>query len=202
MSSSESPTRGRPRVADASAVAALALRLFARDGYEATTMDQIAKAAGISRPTLFRLFPSKGEIVWDRYDEEAAELRATLDAAPAERRPLDLLCEVLPHLLRYPDADLDLLRTQVRIIAETPSVQAHAQARSAAWIAIIAEFVAGRSGLEPDDLLPKVVGQAVWSTGWTTLTHWAAGTDDRPDEALDLAFHALREGFSPESLAN
>jgi AcrR family transcriptional regulator len=200
MSTTEPPVRGRPRVAEAADVAAIALRMFAVEGYEATTMDDVARAAGISRPTLFRLFSSKGDIVWDRYEEEAGELRAELDRAPVDVAPLEWLCRILPRLLRYPDADLDLLRTQVRIIAETPSVQGRARERSSEWMGIIAAFVARRSGMSVDDLLPKVVAQAVWSTGWTTLTHWAAGTDARPDEALDLAFRALRSGFSPDMM--
>src|ERR1700709_2859726 len=72
---------GRPKAAVSSEVAAMALRMFSRDGYDETTMQAIAQAAGISRPTLFRYFPSKTDIVWDRYDEEADELRRSLAAA-------------------------------------------------------------------------------------------------------------------------
>lgn len=194
--------RGRPRAADASVVAAIALRMFDRDGYEATTMDDIAAAAGISRPTLFRYFPAKNDIVWDRYEAEATELRAELAAADLAREPLDVLCEVLPRLLHYADADLDLLRTQVRLIATVPDVQGHAGRRFADWTGIIAGFVASRSGAASDALLPTVVSQCVWAAGFTALTHWAAGVGERPDADLAEAFAALRSGFTVSALTS
>ena len=56
--------RGRPADVDPERVALLALRHFAADGYEATTMDDIAAIAGVGRRTLFRYFPSKPDLVW------------------------------------------------------------------------------------------------------------------------------------------
>ena len=176
-------------------VAAIGLRMFDRDGYEATTMDDIATAAGISRPTLFRYFSAKNDIVWDRYDAEATELRAALADSEPERDPLDVLCEILPALLQYGDADLDLLRIQVTLIATVPDVQGHARRRFAEWTGIMADFVAARTGDEPAGLLPSLVSQCVWAAGFTALSHWAAGTEPRPDEDLAAAFAALRSGF-------
>lgn len=193
--------RGRPRAAVASDVAAVGLRLFARNGYEATTMADVAAAAGISRPTLFRYFPAKNDIVWDRYDEEAIELRAALAAAPEDAEPLDVLCDLLPRVLRYADTELDLLRTQVTLISTVPDVQGHAQEKMSGWIEIMSDYIAGRSGAARDALLPKVVSQCVWSAGWSALTYWAASTQLRPDDSLRRAFGALRDGFSVHSLA-
>lgn len=184
MQGGSGPSRGRPRAAAASDVAAVGLRMFARDGYEATTIGDIAAASGISRPTIFSYFPAKSDIVWDRYDDEAAELREVLDAAPADAEPLAVLCDVLPRLLRYADTELDLLRTQVTLIATVPDVSGHAQQKLSEWVDIITAYVAARSGLPPDSLLPRVVGQCVWSAGWTALTYWAASDEPRPDEAL------------------
>ena len=46
-----------------------ALRLFRQQGYEATTVSQIAEAAEVSESTLFRYFPTKEDIVrWDEFD--------------------------------------------------------------------------------------------------------------------------------------
>jgi AcrR family transcriptional regulator len=172
--------------------------MFTRDGYDSTTMQSIADAAGISRPTLFRYFPSKSDIVWDRYDEEAVQLRATLKAAPNDAEPLGVLCGVLPSLLKYEDADFDLLRTQVVIIANESAMQASAHARSEGWIAIMASFVAERLRLSASDLLPQVMSRCVWSAGWTALALWAAGDEERPDSYLRTAFSALQAGFSSD----
>jgi len=187
---------GRPRAASAHVVAAVALRMFESNGYEATTMQEIADAAGISRPTLFRYFGAKSDIVWDRYDDEAVELRALLAAADAKASPLDVLADVLPRVLDYDAGDLDLLRTQVRIIAGVPDLRSQAEQRASDWIGIIAEFIALRAGCKPDDLYPLVMSRCVWSAGWTALTFWAASADDRPGDALSAGFDVLRSGFA------
>ncbi|UFS59663.1 TetR/AcrR family transcriptional regulator [Subtercola endophyticus] len=201
MEPQQQPGPGRPRAALSSDVAALALRMFERDGYDETTMQNIADAAGISRPTLFRYFRSKTDIVWDRYEEEADELRHTLATASPDRPPLDVLCDILPRLLQYADDDLDLLRTQVTIIASVPAVQGHAHRRSAEWVSIMAEFIAARSSASATDLLPMVMSRCVWNAGWSALTYWAASDQRRPDTALATAFAGLRSGFSLDALS-
>ncbi|MGI3784591.1 MAG: hypothetical protein ACRYG2_27840, partial [Janthinobacterium lividum] len=90
----------------------------------------------------------------------------------------------------------DLLRIQVTLIATVPDVQGHAARKSAAWVDIITRYAADRYRLPADALLPKVLGQCVWSAGWTALTYWAAGEELRPDDALGAAFAALRRGFA------
>ena len=63
------PPGRRPSTTRASIVD-VALDLFARQGYDATSVDQIAEAAHISRRTLFRYFPGKAAIAWGEFDEQ------------------------------------------------------------------------------------------------------------------------------------
>jgi TetR/AcrR family transcriptional regulator, regulator of mycofactocin system len=196
MGSDPKVSVGRPRAASEHDVAATALRMFERNGYEATTMQEIATAAGISRPTLFRYFGAKSDIVWDRYDDEAIELRALLASADPAVSPFDVLADVLPRVLNYDASDLDLLRTQVRIIASVPDLRSQSEQRASDWIAIIAEFIADRAGCAPDDLYPLVMSRCMWSAGWSALTFWASGHAERPADALAKSFDVLRAGFA------
>ena len=64
--------RGRPRGTSARALELIALRLFTDQGFEQTTVDQIATAAGVSRRTFFRYFDSKSDVLWSEFDAEVA----------------------------------------------------------------------------------------------------------------------------------
>ena len=64
-------------------IAQVALRLFEQKGFEAVTMEDVAKAASVSRRTLFRHFPSKADLVWAGTDEVLGVLKSVA-VAPAE----------------------------------------------------------------------------------------------------------------------
>ncbi|RKR12765.1 TetR family transcriptional regulator [Arthrobacter oryzae] len=72
---------GRPSTIDPDAVARIALRLFAERGYEQTSMEDIAGAAGIGRKSLYRYFASKADLVWGGIEPVAAAAGRALDAA-------------------------------------------------------------------------------------------------------------------------
>src|SRR5690349_14219555 len=75
-------SRGRPPSTNREEVGRVALELFHRDGFEATTMEAIATAAGVGRRTLFRYYPSKNDIVWGDFDAVLDRLRAELEDGP------------------------------------------------------------------------------------------------------------------------
>ncbi|WP_150254489.1 TetR/AcrR family transcriptional regulator [Nocardiopsis deserti] len=80
--------RTRRRQRNRAAIQEAALRLFERQGYEATTVAQIAREAGVSHMTFFRCFPSKEDVVLrDEYDPMLEELvREQPDTLPAVER--------------------------------------------------------------------------------------------------------------------
>ncbi|GAA2140202.1 hypothetical protein GCM10009825_27740 [Arthrobacter humicola] len=72
---------GRPATIDPEAVARIALRLFAERGYEQTSMEDIAGAAGIGRKSLYRYFPSKADLVWGGIEPVTEAAGRALDQA-------------------------------------------------------------------------------------------------------------------------
>ena len=60
--------RGRPPGTSRRELELIALRLFAAQGFEETTVDQIAVRAGISRRAFFRYFDSKPDVLWAEFD--------------------------------------------------------------------------------------------------------------------------------------
>src|SRR6185369_972906 len=92
----------------------IAMALFAQQGYEATTIDELAQAAGMSKRTFFRYFGSKEDLVLGNQESIGGELAAALAARPASepawpalRRAFDL---VLDRMDASPDRAAVLLR--------------------------------------------------------------------------------------------
>ncbi len=93
------------------AILAAARGLFAEKGVTAVTMEEIARAAGVGKGTLYRRFPNKGFLCRQLLDEPTRELqRETLElAGDGAVGPLEKLDVFLDRLVRFTDRNLDLL---------------------------------------------------------------------------------------------
>ena len=104
-----------------------ALRLFVANGYEATTLDAIAEASGISRRTFFYYFDSKEQILaaWQKGLPEA--LRAAVLTESTNNSPLDVVRNAHLVLLAHHDADQALVID--RILRSDEQLRAGNQAK-------------------------------------------------------------------------
>jgi AcrR family transcriptional regulator len=103
------------------AVVAAALDLFARQGFESTSVEQIAQAAGISRSTFFRQFGGKDDVVFADHELLLAELRTRL-SAPAEN-PWAAVCEASIWVFRQFTADPELARRRYTVVRTVPALR-------------------------------------------------------------------------------
>ncbi len=98
-----------------------ALDLFSEHGFQATTVEQIARAAGVSEMTFFRHFPTKDAVVLD--DPFDPQIAAAVAAQPGSLAPLTRACRGLRQAigeLALPDQHQ--VRQRVRIVGQTPSL--------------------------------------------------------------------------------
>ena len=186
----ELPARpGRPPATSREELELVARELFAERGFEATTVDDIAAAAGIGRRTFFRYFASKNDVVWGDFDRGLDELRARLHAT---RGPLlDVLREAVLAFNRLGDEGVAWHRARMTLILEVPALQAHSTLRYAAWRAVVAEYVAGRLGRAVDDLLPQLVAHLCLGAALTAYEQWLRDPGAHLEQLLDAALRAL-----------
>lgn len=100
MSATGRSLRDRNRARVRAEIVSAARRLFLRYGYAATSVEQVAEAAGVSPRTVFRHFPRKEDLVFHRHAEEVGRFRRLLDEQPADRPALDALLDALLGLLQ------------------------------------------------------------------------------------------------------
>ncbi len=197
---SSGATRGRRPSTSRHDVARAALDLFGRQGYDETTVDEIAAAVGVSRRTFFRYYESKRDVVWGEFDAELVRLRHQLAEAPHDQPMMDVLRRAVMATNRFGAGELDELRTRIGLISTVPTLVAHSAVRYAEWCQVVATFVAGRIGGRPDDLAPQTVARAALGASVAAFTCWAAaGRDDLPAE-VDRAFRLLATGFAEDAL--
>src|SRR3546814_16094418 len=104
------------------------MRLFIERGFEATTLDDIAEAAFLSRRTLFHYFESKEEIVLSHTAEFPDAIAEAVAHRAADVPLLDMAEGALVEMItRYPSPQL---RELARLIRDTPVLSAGAQAKS------------------------------------------------------------------------
>lgn len=186
---------GRPPSTTREQIEEVALGLFAKRGFEGTTVDDVAAAVGVGRRTLFRYFESKNDIAWGDFDWVMERLRAAL-AEHADAPLMEALRHGVVESNRYPADQLPGLRIRMTMITRTPALQAHSALRYAEWRAVVAEWVAARTGAAADDLLPQAIGHAALGSAMASFGRWVDHPDEDLYELLDSAFTALAAGFA------
>jgi AcrR family transcriptional regulator len=173
------------------------MRLFEERGFAATTVDDIAAAANVSRRTFFRYFATKEEVfVVDPQGKLDALHVALADGPPDESTIAALRRGVLALAATY--FDPDLLRAEARVAYKEPGVAAAALAYQARWEDALAQEVAADLGVDvAGDPRPRIVanatvaimqaGVAAWfhDDGRGDLVQVVADTFDRATPALE-----------------
>jgi mycofactocin system transcriptional regulator len=189
------PRVGRPPVTSREAIELVAMELFSTVGFDATTVDDIAAAAGIGRRTFFRYFGSKNDVVWGRFAEGLVDLAATLAAMPADRSVAAGLREAIVAFNALPPEQVPVHRLRMSLIFSAESLQAHSTLMYAQWRRVIADFVATRTGLDADALLPRLVGHVMLGAAVSAYEQWLVQPGaDLPrilGEAVDLTVAGL-----------
>jgi len=174
----------------------VAFELFERQGFDGTTIDDIARAAGIGRRTFFRYFPSKNDIPWGNFADELERMRAQLSAYPAQIPLMEAIRLAIVDFNRVPPAQLPWHRRRMELILRVPALQAHSTLRYASWRQVVAEFVGQRIGQPPDALAPRTIAYAALGVAVAAYEQWLETDDADLVWLLDTAMRDLAAGFA------
>lgn len=187
--------RGRKRARARSALQAVALTLLEQQGYDATTVDDIAAAADVSPRTFFRYFSTKEEVVfWDEYDPLFVEL---FTSRPADEPVLDSLRHIVADgFARFYERDRESLLARMKLIYSTPALRSHLWEQQLVIERLGGAVLGERLGLPPDDLRVRVIATAFFAAVLVALNEWQRH-DGRGDlgELVAAAVGHLGPGF-------
>jgi AcrR family transcriptional regulator len=163
------------------------LELFERQGYEQTTVAEIARAAGVTEMTFFRYFPAKEHLLLD--DPYDPVLIAAIAEQPRELPPFLRAARGIRAAWRaLPEPEAPIIRRRVRITAQTPSL------RGAMWRstgnterAIIDQLVA--DGATPE--VARVAAASVLAALVAGLFTWADEEHGTLADAIERALDVI-----------
>ncbi|GAB2566766.1 TetR family transcriptional regulator [Paractinoplanes abujensis] len=172
----------------------IALQLLARQGYDTTTVDEIAAAAGMSRRTFHRYYASKEDVVIQLLADVGDQVQAALSTRPAAEPPAVALRQSIGVAIDFCSGHHDPVKmlAVVRLILETPTLHARFLSLQADAQAGLTEVLASRLGLPPDDLFPEMAVRMALAAFDAVLQRWAgSGGSVDPQELVDRAFAVL-----------
>jgi AcrR family transcriptional regulator len=180
--------RQRKKTATRDRIRANALRLFHEQGYDATTVEQIAAAAGVSHMTFFRYFPTKEDVALsDAYDPMIAALLAQTPATwPLTQR---IRTALLQGLRQVYDTDRDALLAQNKLIVSTPVLRERLWADQMVTQQLILQALSPRPSFQT-----RVIVAACLAAASTAVLTWVEnnGTPELPD-LVNQAFETLTQ---------
>ncbi len=192
--------RGRPPSTSRHELQLIALRLFAKRGFENTTIEQIATEAGVSERTFFRYFTTKASVLWSEFETEVETIRAALAAVPDEVPMMDAIRGAVVAANHYHAEDVPEMRQRMNLIATVPALSFSAAEHYEAWEQAIREFAGRRLGQPADSLYPLAVGRATLAVCRAAYDRWSARADNDLTVYLDAALTALACGFAPGTM--
>jgi AcrR family transcriptional regulator len=189
--------RARKKAATKRAIQEHALRLFVEKGYDATTVDEIAAAAGVSHMTFFRYFPRKEDVVeYDEYDPLIEELIA--ERPQAEPPIAALHAAVRIGLDQVLESDRAALLVRTRLILNNPVLRTRNLTAQDATRDLFARALSRRAGLTTPDFAATVQASAALGAIGFAITTWAQSDGADLVALIDGAFAALDAGTSPQ----
>lgn len=165
-----STLRERNRRRNKAEISEVALSLFEKQGYEQTTVEQIAAGAGISSATFFRYFAAKEDVLFKDEDDAAQQLVAVVQArADASQTLAALRTPVAEYANSFADGSVPRL---TRLVMTTRTLEPRSLRLRLRWEAALAGHLAQERDQEQPDLAQSTLAAVAVSCLTSALRHW------------------------------
>ncbi len=125
--------RERTKLAMRSEVSEVAFKLFAEQGFDKTTVDQIAAQAGLSRTTFFRYFGTKEEIVLGKFGEFGLHVASALAARPPAEEPWVALRRAFDVVVQAQGDDSSHSLSLMRLLSDACALMTRRWEKTQGW---------------------------------------------------------------------
>lgn len=176
-------------------VGEVAFRLFAKQGFDKTTVEQIAAEAGLSRTTFFRYFGTKEEVVLGKMAEFGHEVAAALAARPEHERPWESLRRAFDVVTQTDADEPERSLSLMRLLSDACALMTRQWEKTQGWQSTLVPEVSRRLGGGPqpaDDLRAQALVASAIACLDAATDAWTAGDGTTPlSVLLDRAMGAL-----------
>jgi AcrR family transcriptional regulator len=187
--------RERVRRRTRAEVAEVAFDLFAARGFEVTTADEVAEAAGISRASFFRLFSSKEEAVFVALEATGAVMAAALAERPAREDTWTALRSAFGVAIDQYLDDPEQALARARLAQQNPALRARLIDLQNSWGRDVREPLAERMGEPVDSLAVEAVVRAALAAFDVAATRWGDAGGGDLIALIDGSFEAVAAIF-------
>lgn len=189
--------RERKKIKTRIAIRDATYALIKEQGYDATTVEQIAERAEVSPSTVFRYFPTKEDIVLtDEYDPLVEDL---LRARPRDEPVLESLRWAIRQgmtmaIADTPDSEQDEMILRIRLMAEVPALRARMLESMSVTGRLLCRALAERTGRDQDELEVRVYAMGLMGALLEAMIYWVERDfrDDLPD-LVDRTLDTLKD---------
>jgi TetR/AcrR family transcriptional regulator, fatty acid metabolism regulator protein len=170
-------------------ILAAAVRVFARKGYHASRVGDIAEEAGVAHGLLYHYFASKEDLLETIFRETWSDLLGAVHAVEESGEPAgEQLRQVAAILLRSWRRDPDLVRVLVREVVRSGEIQRRVEEVREAFQALERIIARGQlTGDIRDDIDPRLASVIFYGALEEILTGWVLGQLPDDDDEIALA---------------
>jgi AcrR family transcriptional regulator len=168
-----------------------AVETFAINGFDETTVEDVARAAGVSRATFFRYFSSKDDLLAQNVMNYGAALSEAIKACPSTLSSFEIMRETVLSIARQ---KVTHPRTRLVIdisLRSTSAMQAHASRMIEVERSVAAAFSERLGRKSKDDLEPRLLAAMTVSAMNVAIMAWYRGGYEDLSVAVEQVFDRL-----------